>query len=156
MLAKAPPAGRPSWTAKGLLIPTGGDLVRIDPGTGRVLKYYGADIDAIWGLNSVTIAPSVKLLSFVGTRDPIPGDTDCGDGPCQRFGLYLENLTAAKKRPKLYVKDTGPAAWSPDGKDLAYVSGGTLVLKPVGSGLPTSIPVDGATPIISSAPAWHR
>jgi Tol biopolymer transport system component len=156
LLAKSPPAGRPSWTTKGLLIPTGGDLVRVDTKDGHVLKYYGADIDAIWGLNSVTLSPSLKLLTYVGTRDPIPGDTDCGDGPCQRFGLYLENLTAKKKRGKLFVKDTGPAAFSPDGKDLVYVSGGTLVVKPVGSGLPTSITVEGATPITSSAPAWHR
>ena len=43
-LSNAPPAGRPSWTKAGLLIPSGGDLLRIDPATGHVLKYYGANM----------------------------------------------------------------------------------------------------------------
>ena len=30
-LPKSPPAGRPSWTAGGLLIPSGGDLLKVDP-----------------------------------------------------------------------------------------------------------------------------
>ena len=32
-LRQAPPSGRPSWTAGGLLIPSGGDLLKIDPTT---------------------------------------------------------------------------------------------------------------------------
>src|SRR5579872_1611047 len=95
-LPKAPPSGRPSWTAGGLLIPTGGDLVRIDPKTGHVLKYYGVLIDAIWGMNSVALSPSRSMLTYVGARNPEPGDKECGEGPCQRFALYKESTTTKK------------------------------------------------------------
>ena len=58
-LVQAPPSGRPSWTPAGLLIPSGGDLLRLDPTKGHVQKYYNAEIDAIWGLNKVvTLSPS--------------------------------------------------------------------------------------------------
>ena len=142
-------------TNAGLLIPSGGDVVRIDTKNGRVLKYYNANVDAIWGLNSVAFSPKVSQLTYLGTRDPIPGDQDCGDGPCQRFGLYSESMTAKKKIPHLIVKDTGPASFSPDGKDLVYVAGGGLVIKPVGSGLVTSIATTGATPTIAAPPTWR-
>jgi len=129
LLARTPPAGRPSWTTKGLLIPTGGDLIRVDTATGRVQKYFGANIDAIWGLNSVTVAPGVSTLTYVGARDPVPGDMDCGDGPCQRFGLYLESLTAKRKVPHMIIKDAGAAGFSPDGKRLVFSAGGGLVIR---------------------------
>ena len=44
--------------SNGLLIPSGGDLLRIDPTTGHVQKYYGAEIDAVWGMNSVALSPN--------------------------------------------------------------------------------------------------
>jgi WD40-like Beta Propeller Repeat len=78
-LAKAPPAGRPSWTTAGLLIASGGDVLRIDTSTGRVLKYYNADVDPIWGLNSVALSPSRSMLTYVGSRDPVAGDKECGE-----------------------------------------------------------------------------
>lgn len=154
-LRQSPPAGRPSWTKAGLLVPTGGDLLRIDPKNGRVLKYYNANIDAIWGLNSVAIAPTVSQLAYVGSREPESGDMECGDGPCQRFGLYLESLTAKKKKPKLIVKDTGSAAFSPDGKRLVFVTGGALVVRPVGSTARTTIPTGDVVPAEVGPPAWH-
>jgi hypothetical protein len=153
-LSQAPPAGRPSWTKAGLLVPTGGDLVRVDPATGHVLKYYDADIDAIWGLNSVGLSPGVEWLAFVGSRDPVSGDMECGDGPCQRYGLYLESLTAKKKTPRLIVKDAGPAAFSPDGGRLAYVVGGALVLRAVGSGATATVST-GVAPVTTGPPAWR-
>jgi TolB protein len=155
VLAQTPPAGRPSWTSKGLLIPTGGDLLRVDTKNGRVLKYYGANIDAIWGLNSVTVAPDVSLLTYVGSRQPIPGDTECGEGPCQRFGLYLESLTAKHKVPKLIVKDTGAAGFSPDGKQLVFSAGGGLVLRSLATGELTSIATPNLTPAPGAPPTWR-
>jgi len=154
-LSKAPPAGRPSWTKAGLLIPSGGDLLRIDPKTGRVLKYYGADIDAICGLNSVSLPPSSSLLTYMGSREPDPGDKECGEGPCQRFGLYLEHLTGKNRKPKLFVKDTGPAAFSPDGKNIVYVVGGALFRKPIGSGPATLLPTGSVTLTVSGPPTWR-
>ncbi len=79
-LPKAPPSGRPSWTAAGLLIPSGGDLLKIDPANGHVLKYYGAQIDAVWGLNSVALSPDRSKIAFVGARTAEPGDKECGEG----------------------------------------------------------------------------
>lgn len=155
LLRKTPPAGRPSWTKAGLFVPSGGDLLRVDPKTGRVLKYYGANIDAIWGLNTVAISPDLSKLTFIGSRAPDPGDKECGEGPCQRFGLFLENLAAKKKKPKLIVKDVGPATFSPDGGQLAYVGGGQLVLRSVSSGSTHGLATGTAAPTTSAPPAWQ-
>jgi len=92
-LAKAPSSGRPTWSSSGLLIPSDGDLLKIDAGNGHVLKYFGASIDAVWGLNSVALAPDDSRLTFIGAAAPEPGDKECGDGvPCQRFALYQQTV----------------------------------------------------------------
>jgi dipeptidyl aminopeptidase/acylaminoacyl peptidase len=153
-LAKAPPSGRPSWTAGGLLIPSGGDLLRIDPTTGHVLKYYGADIDAVWGLNSVALSPDRSTITFVGARNPVPGDKECGEGPCQRFALYKENVLKSKK-PQQVVKDAGPATFSPTGNQLAFVSNGGLVLWSLAANTPTAISTGDAYPTVAAPPAWQ-
>ncbi|HEY2373569.1 MAG TPA: hypothetical protein VGH82_13685 [Gaiellaceae bacterium] len=155
MLGKAPPSGRPSWTKAGLLIPSGGDLLRIDPKTGRVLKYYGANIDAIWGLNTVALSPDLSKLTYIGARATDPGDKECGEGPCQRFALFLEGLTAKKKVPRLLVKDVGPATFSPDGAQLAYAAGGQLVLRSIASGSAHALATETVTPATSAPPAWQ-
>jgi hypothetical protein len=150
-----PPAGRPTWIKSGLLVPSGGDMISINPNTGRVVKYLDADVDAIWGLNSVTVAPNGSYLAYIGTRDPIPGDMECGDGPCQRFGLFLENLNAKKKIGKLWVKDAGAGAFSSDGKRVAYVTAGQLWLRGVTAAAGTSVATPGITPNLTGPPAWH-
>jgi hypothetical protein len=134
VLTKAPPAGWPSWTKAGLLIPSGGDLLRIDPASGKVLEYYGANMDAIWGLNTVALSPGVSMLTYVGAREPEPGDKECGEGPCQRFGLYLESLLTRAKKPRMIVKDAGTATFSPDGKWIVYANAGALKLRSVPTG----------------------
>jgi Tol biopolymer transport system component len=156
LLKHSPAAGRPTWTKlQGLLIPTAADLLRIDPKTGKVLKYLNAELDAIWGLNSVEISPGVSNLTYVGTRDPVPGDQDCGDGPCQRFGLYLENLKSKVKKARLIVKDAGSATFSSDGKRIAYVGGGALNVRTLATGATTTVPLTGATPVQQGPPAWR-
>jgi dipeptidyl aminopeptidase/acylaminoacyl peptidase len=155
-LKRSPAVGRPTWTKlRGLLVPTAADLLRLDPKTGKVLKYFGAELDAIWGLNSVEISPGVSNLTYVGTRDPIPGDQECGDGPCQRYGLYLESLKTKVKKARLIVKDAGSATFSPDGKRLAYVGGGVLNIRTIASGATVTVPVTGATPVQQGPPAWR-
>jgi hypothetical protein len=154
-LPKTPAAGRPSWTGKGLLIPTAGDLVKVDASTGRVLKYYGANIDVVWGLHSVSVSPAVSWLTYLGTRQPIPGDKECGDGACQRFGLFLESLTDKHHKPHMIVKDAGPGGFSPDGGQVAYVAGGALVLRSVRSGATRKVPTPGLTPTIDAPPSWR-
>jgi len=154
-LTKAPPAGRPSWTRAGLLVPSGGDLLRIDSATGRVLKYYGADIDVIWGQMSVAIAPSISKLTYVGARPPEPGDRECGEGPCQRFGLFIESLLTKAKHPTMVLKDAGPAGFSPDGKQIVFVARGKLVVLSVASGATRSIATGSAYPSLVAPPAWR-
>jgi dipeptidyl aminopeptidase/acylaminoacyl peptidase len=153
-LSKAPPSGRPSWTAGGLLIPSGGDLLRIDPATGHVLKYYGANIDAIWGLNSVAVSPDRTMITFVGARNAEPGDKECGEGPCQRFALYKENIVKGKK-PLRVVKDAGPASFSLNGRQLAFVSNGGLVLWSLATSTPQSISTGDVYPTVAAPPAWQ-
>ena len=82
-LRQAPPAGRPSWTSRGLLIPTNGDLAKIDPRSGQVQKLFGALIDASVGMDTTAVSPDLSTVTFVGARPPDPGDTGCGEGvPC--------------------------------------------------------------------------
>ena len=154
-LKKSPPAGRPSWTKAGLLIPSGGDVVKIDTTIGRVLKYSGASVDAIWGLNTVALAPSRSMLTYVGSRDPVAGDKDCGDGPCQRFGLYLERLSPKAKKPQMIAKDTGPAAFAPDGRRIVYSAGGKLLIRTVATGATAAIATGDAVPTAAAPPAWR-
>jgi Tol biopolymer transport system component len=153
-LPKAPPSGRPSWTTGGLLIPSGGDLLKIDPTTGHVLKYYDAPIDAIWGMNSVAISPDRSTITYVGARSSEPGDMECGEGPCQRFALYKESILKTKK-PQRVVKDGGPATFSPTGKQLAFVSNGGLLLWSLAAGTSTPISTGAAYPTVSAPPAWQ-
>jgi dipeptidyl aminopeptidase/acylaminoacyl peptidase len=154
-LSNAPPAGRPSWTKAGLLIPSGGDLLRIDPANGHVLKYYGANIDAIWGLSSVALSPTLSTLTYLGARAPDPGDKACGGGPCQRFGLYIESLASKSKKPRMIVKDAGPATFSPNGSQIVFTAGGELKLRSVGSGATRTIPTGTAYPTNAAPPAWR-
>jgi dipeptidyl aminopeptidase/acylaminoacyl peptidase len=154
-LPQAPPSGRPSWTPAGLLIPSGGDLLRIDSTTGHVQKYYDAQIDAIWGLNSVALSPNRSTATFVGARNPDPGDKECGEGPCQRFALFKENLLTKIKKPQRVTNDTGPAGFSPNGTQLAFVAHGGLVVWSLAGGTSTTIPTGTATPTVSAPPAWR-
>jgi hypothetical protein len=154
-LKKSPPAGRPSWTTAGLLIASGGDVLRIDTKTGKVLKYYGADVDPIWGLNTVALAPSRASLTYVGAREPVPGDKECGEGPCQRFGLYFESLKTKVKKPKMIAKDAGPAAYATDGKQIVYADDGGLVIRSIASGATTPISTGTASPTTAAPPTWH-
>jgi Tol biopolymer transport system component len=154
-LPKAPPSGRPSWTKDGLLIPSGGDLLKIDPTTGHVLKYYGALIDAIWGLNSVAVSPDRSTITYTGARASEPGDMECGEGPCQRFALYKESIVKKVKKPQRVVKDGGPATFSPDGKQLAFVSNGGLLLWSLAGNTSRAVSTGDAYPTISAPPTWQ-
>jgi len=152
-LPKAPPSGRPSWTAAGLLIPSGGDLLKIDPTTGRVQKYFNVQIDAVWGLNSVALSPDLSTIAYVGARSAEPGDKECGEGPCQRFALYKESVRT--KKPQRVVKDAGPATFSPNGKQLAFVSNGGLTLLSLAGGKSTTVSTGDAYPTVAAPPAWQ-
>jgi TolB protein len=154
-LPKAPPSGRPTWVASGILVPSGGDLLKTDTKTGRVLKYYDAQIDAVWGMNSVAISPNQTTMTYVGGRDPIAGDKECGEGPCQRFALYKESLVANKKTPQRVVKDAGPATYSPNGKQLVFVSNGGLVLWSLADGASKALTTGDSYPTVAAPPVWQ-
>ncbi|HUK97979.1 MAG TPA: hypothetical protein VLV46_10000 [Gaiellaceae bacterium] len=155
-LRLAPAAGRPSWTAHGLVIPTEGDLAKIDPRSGRVQKLFGARIDATGGMDTTAVSPDFSTLTYVGPRPPIPGDTGCGEGvPCAVFGLYIENL-AKHKAPRILERDAGPATFSPDGKRLAFVARNhRIVLRLLANAKSTYVPTGKITPTTTSPPAWQ-
>lgn len=152
-LTKAPRGGRPSWTRQGLLIPSEGDLIRIDPANGKIEKYYGAEIDPVWGLNQTSVSPDSSTIAFVGSRRPEEGDVECA-GPCQRFALYTEDIRR-KKSPRRLVSDAGPATFSPDGKRLAFVARGEIVLRSLADGASTRISTGKAYPTVTAPPAWQ-
>ena len=153
-LPKAPPSGRPSWTASGLLIPSGGDLLRIDVTTGHVQKYYGATIDVIWGLATVAVSPDASTITYAGARNVDPGDTECGEAPCERFALYVENVIKGKQ-PKLLTKDAAPATFSPDGKQVVFVAKNALVVWTLANRKTRVISTGKAFPSGAAPPAWQ-
>jgi len=154
-LRKAPSSGRPSWTVHGLLIPTEGDLAKIDPKTGSIQKLYGALIDASVGMDATSPSPDLSTVTFVGPRHPDKGDTDCGDGvPCPRFALYIQDLRNHKE-PRILLRDAGPASYSPDGKRLAFVDQHKLVLWVLANGKSTLVKPGKLSPTTSSPPVWQ-
>jgi Tol biopolymer transport system component len=153
-LAKAPPAGRPSWTpgSKSILIPSAGDLVRIDAQTGQVQKYFGLTLD-VETAQTATVSPNARTVAFIGPRRST-GPPDCGEGRCPQFGLYLASVLPPH-RPRRIVNDTGPAGWSPDGKRLVYAAKGALILRAVSSGAETTIATEPHVAVGNSPPAWQ-
>jgi hypothetical protein len=136
------------------LIPSGGDLVKIDPGSGRVQKLYGAEIDPVWGLTQTAVSPDASSITFVAPRQPDSGDMECGEGPCERFALYIEDILK-RAHPRLLVRDVGPASFSPDGKRLAFVARGGLVVWLLEDGTSRLISTGKAYPTLASPPAWQ-
>jgi Tol biopolymer transport system component len=153
-LSQSPPAGRPSWTADGksILIPSAGDLVRIDAQTGHIQKYYGLTLDVQTG-QTATVSPNGRMVATVAPRRST-GPPDCGEGRCQQFGLYLANVAAPHRLRKL-VDDTGAAGWSPDSTRVIYAAKGVLKVRVVSSGTETAI--DTGTHVVGgdAPPAWQ-
>jgi Tol biopolymer transport system component len=153
-VGNAPPAGRPSWTADGksILIPSGGDLLKVDPTSGHVQKYFGLAIDPQVG-QTAAVSPDGRFVAYVGPRIST-GPPDCGEGRCAQFGLYLASLPRPH-RPRRIVNDTGAAGWSPDSKTLVFVSKGALTLRVVSTGQQTTISTDAHLATGDAPPAWH-
>jgi hypothetical protein len=103
----------------------------------------------------VTISPKLSSLTYVGSREPEPGDMECGEGPCQRFGLYFERLVGKSRKPRLIVKDTSPAAYSPDGTRIVFAAGGKLMIRSVATGATTAVATGTAYPTNAAPPAWR-
>jgi hypothetical protein len=81
------------------------------------------------------------------------GNKERGEGPCQRFALYKETFKG--KKPQRTVKNAGPATFSPNGQQLAFVSNGGLVLSPLAGSMPTHISTGDAYPAVAAPPAWQ-
>jgi Tol biopolymer transport system component len=154
-LGQAPPAGRPSWTSRGLMIPTNGDLAKIDPRSGHVQKLFGALIDASIGMDTTAVSPDLSTITFVGSRRLDPGDHGCGEGvPCPTFALSIQDLRTLKA-PRILVLNGGPASFSPDGKRLVYVARNRLVLRALATGTSRSIKTGKLSPTTGSPPVWQ-
>jgi Tol biopolymer transport system component len=155
VLRLAPPAGRPTWSRRGLLIPTEGDLARIDPTSGKVYQRFGATIDAVVGMTETSVSPDLRTITFVGAGPQDPGDKDCGEGvACPRFALYVESL-GKNKGPRILARDAGPASFSNDGKRLAFVAKNRIVLRLLANGSSKSIKTGNVLPTVSTPPVWQ-
>ncbi|MDX6476637.1 MAG: hypothetical protein QOH95_2148 [Gaiellaceae bacterium] len=152
---QAPPGGRPSWTpdSKALIVPAGGDLVKLDPRTGHVLKYFGLTIDPQIG-QTATVSPDARSVAYVNPRRST-GPPDCGEGRCPQFGLYLASVPAPHRARRI-VDDTGAAGWSPDGKTLVFISKGALTLRVVATGAQTTISTGAQVADGDAPPAWQN
>lgn len=154
-LRQAPSAGRPTWIAKGLLIPSDGDVARINPRTGRIFQWLGVQLDALAGTDSTSFSPDGSTLSFVGAAKLDLGDRECGEGtPCPRFGLYVEQVGKGKP-PRLLTRNAGAASFSPDGKRLVFVAQNRIVLWVLQSGTSTMIRTGKVTPTVGTPPVWQ-
>jgi Tol biopolymer transport system component len=154
-LPQAPPAGPPSWTGRGLVIPNLGDLAKIDPRSGHVQKLFGALIDASTGMDGAAISPDLSTVTFVGPRKPDPGDKECGDNMgCPRFALYIQDLRK-HKAPRILARDAGPAAFSQDGKSLAFVAKNRIFLWLLKNGTSKTVTTGKVSPTTSSPPSWQ-
>jgi Tol biopolymer transport system component len=143
------------WTSQGLLIPTNGDLAKVDPRSGHVQKLFGALIDASVGMDAAAISPDLSTITFMGPRPLDPRDTGCGEGvPCPTFALFIEHLRA-HKAPTILVRNGGPASFSPDGKRIVFVAQKRLVLRVLASGASTSLKPGKLSPTTSSPPVWQ-
>jgi dipeptidyl aminopeptidase/acylaminoacyl peptidase len=153
-LPQAPAAGRPSWAPNGkaILIPSAGDIVRIDARSGKVLKYYGLRLDLL-SSHAATVSPGGQMVSYVGPRNPT-GPEDCGEGPCPQFGLYLARLPKPHRARRI-ANDTGPAGWSRDGQSLVYVARGVLTLRTVAVTGTTSVATGPHVATGDAPPAWQ-
>ena len=154
-LKDSPPAGRPTWTKRGLVVASDGDLVQVDPKTGKVIKSFNALIDPTVGNDTTAVSPDLTTATFEGARADDPGDKDCGEGmPCPRYALWILDLRT-EGDPKLLSKDVGPASWSPDGKTLAYVAQNKIFLRTVATGTITKLTPGRTHPTSSTPPAWQ-
>jgi Tol biopolymer transport system component len=153
-LPQAPPSGRPTWTgdSKSILVPSAGDLVRVDANTGHIQKYYGLTLDVQTG-QTASVSPNGRLIASVGPR-LATGPPDCGEARCPQFGLYLANV-AAPHRMRRIVNDTGAAGWSPDSTRLVYVAKGVLKVRVVASGVETEIDTGTHVAAADAPPAWQ-
>jgi Tol biopolymer transport system component len=153
-LAGAPPAGRPSWTSssKSIIVPSTGDLVRVDSTTGKVQRYYGVPLDIQIG-QTAAVSPNSKLVTAVDFRRST-GPPDCGEGRCQQFGLYLANVLPPHRYRRIQ-NDTGAAGWSPDGTKLVFPAKGVLTVRTVTTGVQSAIPTPGHFVIGDAPPAWQ-
>src|SRR5438552_2442927 len=86
---------------------------------------------------SATVSPNSKTVAFVGPRPSVPG---CGDVACLVFALYLGDVADGKLHR--FLNDTGPPAWAPNSKTLAFVYRRGLALWPVAGGTPTMLATD--------------
>jgi Tol biopolymer transport system component len=154
-LGQAPPAGRPSWTSRGLMIPTNGDLAKVDPRSGHVQKLFGATIDASIGMDTTAISPDLSTITFVGSRRLDPRDHGCGEGvACPTFALFTQDLRT-HKAPGILLLNGGPASFSPDGKRIAFVDQNRLVLQALPKGAEKSIKTGKLSLTTGSPPVWQ-
>jgi Tol biopolymer transport system component len=153
-LAGAPPAGRPSWTPNGqaILVPAGGDLVQIHPGTGQVQRYFGLTLD-LQTTQTATVSPDGRTVVYIGPRLST-GAPDCGEGRCPQYALYQARVSSPH-RPRRILNDTGPAGWSPDSRTIAFVARGVLNLRTVASGKTTTISPSPHLANGDAPPAWQ-
>jgi len=149
-LAKAPPSGRPSWTAnsKAIFIPAQGALERLDARTGSEQRHVDMREDVT---QTATVSPNSTTVAFVGPR---PSTPDCGEVSCLVFALYLADVAHGKVRR--FVTDTGPAGWSPDSKTLVFVRRGALNLWPLSAKAAQATLATGSHVAAADAPpAWQ-
>ena len=154
-LSKAPPAGRPSWTSSGLLIPTNGDLAKIDPRSGHVDKLFGAIIDASVGMDTTAVSPDLSKITFLGSRRLDPHDHGCGEGvPCPTYALFIQDLRA-HKAPRILMLNGGPASFSPDGTRVAFVGKNRIVVRDLANGTSKSLKIGKFSPTTGTPPVWQ-
>jgi Tol biopolymer transport system component len=147
----ATPSGRPSWTpdSKAVFLPRG-TIEKFDLRNDKYIGHY-TYLENI--PQATTVAPNGKQVAFYAPRPSIPG---CEEVSCLVYAVYVGNVKG-KGAPKRFVKDGGPAGWSPDNKRLVFVYRGGISLWTVarGSGTHVQLATPNVQPSADAPPAWQ-
>jgi dipeptidyl aminopeptidase/acylaminoacyl peptidase len=150
-LAKAPPAGRPTWSAnsKSIFIPADGTLGKFDARTGKVQTRYPVVLDPAVS-KVATVSPNGKYVAFIALRPSAP---TCGEVTCNQYALFVSPV--AKEKKQLIGNGTSPAGWT-DSTHVVYVARGALYIAPVAGAQRTKVTVTGGhIPAGDAPPTWQ-
>jgi Tol biopolymer transport system component len=142
-------SGRPSWApdSKSVFLPRG----TIEKFSLVTNKYIGHYLYLENVPQSTAVSPNAKKVTFYAPRPSIPG---CEDVSCLVFAVYVADIGGKMKR---FVKDGGPAGWSPDNKRLVFVYRGGISLWTLaqGAGTHVQLATPNVVPAADAPPAWQ-
>ena len=157
---RAPPGAsrRPAVLddARGLLIPTEGDLARIDPKSGRVFQRFGATIDAIVGMNAtVCLARSVARSRLSAPDRRIPATRTAVRASPVRGSRSTSRTSASTRRRAFSPAMPDRRRSRPTGSDWRSWPGTGSFSGVLANGTSKTIKTGKVFPTVATPPVWQ-